>query len=186
MQTIERRDFLKTAGLGAFAFVVGDATVMLTPREAFAQAVPPRVLTQDEAETLGALGETLVPGAREAGITQFVDQQLSLPPGDALLTARIVNIWPPYVGFYRAGLGAIERASQVLHGRRFAQLAQADQRAFVDRMRQNKIDDWKGPPGSFLFFVTRSDAVDVVYGTMDGFKRLNIPYMAHIEPERKW
>lgn len=186
MPSVERREFMKGAGLGVLAFAVGDATVLLTPREAFAQGVPPRVLTAEETETLGALGETLVPGAREAGIAQFVDQQLSLAPSDALLTARIVNIRPPYAGFYRAGLGAIERASQALYGKRFAQLSQPDQHAFVDRMRQNKIDDWKGPAGPFLFFVTRSDAVDVVYGTMDGFKRLDVPYMAHIEPERRW
>jgi hypothetical protein len=34
--------------------------------------------------------------------------------------------------------------------------------------------------------VVRSDAVDVVYGTMDGYARLDIPYMAHIAPTTRW
>jgi hypothetical protein len=53
-------------------------------------------------------------------------------------------------------------------------------------MRQNKIDGWKGPPGGFVYFLLRSDAVDVVYGTVAGYKSLDIPYMAHIEPKRSW
>jgi len=53
-------------------------------------------------------------------------------------------------------------------------------------MRQNKLDGWQGPPGPFIYFVTRSDAVDVVYGTVEGYESLGIPYMAHIAPEKRW
>jgi len=53
-------------------------------------------------------------------------------------------------------------------------------------MRQNKIDGWQGPPGGFVYLITRSDAVDVVFGTMEGYASLGIPYMAHIPPERRW
>ena len=39
----------------------------------------------------------------------------------------------------------------------------------------------------FLFYLClRSDAVDVVYGTPEGFKRLNVPYMQHILPPENW
>jgi hypothetical protein len=34
--------------------------------------------------------------------------------------------------------------------------------------------------------VLRSDAVDVVYGTEEGYKDLGIPYMAHIAPLKRW
>ena len=38
-----------------------------------------------------------------------------------------------------------------------------------------------------LFYVClRSDAVDVVYGTPEGFRKLNIPYMEHILPPEGW
>jgi len=30
--------------------------------------------------------------------------------------------------------------------------------------------------------MVRSDAVDVVYGTVEGFERLGVPYMPHILP----
>ena len=105
MTAIERRAFVQGAGLGALAFVVGGAEVLLTPRQAQAQGVPLRTLSAEQAATLDALGETLVPGAKEAGITQFVDQQISGPPEKALLQARILNVRPPFANFYRAALG---------------------------------------------------------------------------------
>src|SRR6266568_5908726 len=141
MKPIERRDFMKGAATGALAFTVGGATVLLTAREARAQGVPFRLLKADEAETIEALGETLVPGARAAGIAHFIDHQVSVPPEDALLEARILNVRPPYANFYRAALGAVDRASQALNnGRAFAELTQAEQRGLVDNMRQNKIE----------------------------------------------
>src|SRR5215831_6283979 len=99
MNPIERRDFIKGAATGALAFTVGGVETLLTPREARAQNVPFRLLKANEAETIEALGETLVPGARAAGVAHFIDQQLSVPPGEALLEARILNVRPPYAAF---------------------------------------------------------------------------------------
>ena len=186
MQVMKRRDFIRGAALGALAFTVGGAQVLLTARAARAQGVPFRLLKADEGEILEALGETLVPGARAAGIAHFIDHQLSVPPEEALLEARILNVRPPYVNFYRAAIGAIDKASQARSGRRFAQLNTTEQREFVDLMRQNKLDGWQGPPGPFVYRVTRSDAVDVVFGTMEGYAALGIPYMPHIAPEKRW
>jgi hypothetical protein len=187
MTTIERRAFMKGATLGALAFTVGGAEVLLTPGAARAQGVPLRTLTAAQAATLDALGETLVPGARQAGISHFVDQQISIPPDEALLEARILNVRPPYANFYRAALGAVDRASQALNGgRAFAQLSEAEQRDLVNNMRQNKVEGWRGPAGGFVYLLLRSDAVDVVYGTMDGYAGLGIPYMPHIAPTKKW
>ena len=124
MQNIERRALLKGAALGALAFSVGDAEVLLTPRAARAQGVPLRTLTAEQAETLDALGETLVPGARAAGISHFVDQQISIPAEEALLEARILNVRPPYANFYRAALGAVDRASQAANTGRAIRAAQ--------------------------------------------------------------
>jgi len=187
MENIERRVFLKGAVMGAFAFTVGGVEVLLTPREARSQGIPFRTLNAEQVETLEALGETLVPGARQAGIAHFVDQQLSIPAEEALLEARILNVRPPFVNFYRAALGAVDRASQAQsNGRRFAELNESEQRDFVDAMRQNKITDWQGPAGGFVYVVLRNDAIDVVYGTMEGYAALGIPYMPHIAPTRRW
>src|SRR5215204_4131381 len=120
------------------------------------------------------------------GIAHFIDQQLSVPAEEALLEARIMNVRPPCANFYRAAIGAVNRASQTLHGRKFADLSTVEQRDFVNLMRQNKIDGWQGPAGGFVYFLLRSDAVDVVYGTVEGYEALGIPYMPHIAPDRRW
>ena len=186
MHDIKRRVLLKGAAAGALAFTVGGAELLLTPRAARAQGVPLRTLNAAQAQTLDALGEALVPGARQAGISHFVDQQTSIPPEEALLEARILNVRPPYANFYRAALGGVDGASQKLKGRSFPQLSEEEQRSFIGDLRQNKIDGWQGPPAPFVYLILRSDAVDVVYGTMDGYANLGIPYMAHIAPTRRW
>jgi hypothetical protein len=186
MSGMERRAFMQGAGLGTLAFMVNGAEIMLTPRQAQAQAVPVRTLTAEQAATLDAVGETLVPGAKEAGITNFVDQQISVPPEEALLQARILNVRPPFANFYRAALGAIDGASSKTKGHKFVELSPAEQHDFIGLMRQNKIEGWQGPPGPFVFTVLRSDAVDVVYATVEGYAMLGVPYMPHIPPLKKW
>jgi hypothetical protein len=187
MDPIERRVFMQGAMIGTLAFVVEGVETMLTPRQAYAQGVPLRTLKPEEAKTLEAMGEALVPGARSAGIVQFVDQQISVASEEALLEARIMNVRPPYANFYRAAIGAIDRASKARsNGRAFAELDGAEQHAFIDAMRQNKIEGWQGPGAPFVYFLLRTDAVDVVYGTMDGYAHLGVPYMPHIAPTRSW
>ena len=186
MDTIERRVFLKGASMGLLSFTVGGVDILMTAGEARARAVPFRLLSGEEAETLEALGEALVSGARAAGVAHFIDQQISVPPGEALLEARIVNIKPPFVNFYRAAIGAIEKASMARSGKRFAALSASEQHDFIDQLRQNKIDGWQGPPAGQVYFVLRSDAVDVVYGTMEGYESLGVPYLPHIAPDKRW
>jgi hypothetical protein len=172
--------------MGLLSFTVGGIDLLMSPGEARARAVPFRLLKGDEAETLEALGEALVPGAREAGVAHFIDQQISVPPGEALLEARIVNIKPPFATFYRAAIGGIDKTSAVRSGKRFAALSASEQHDFIDQLRQNKLDGWQGPPAAQVYFVLRSDAIDVVYGTMEGYESLGIPYMPHIAPDKRW
>jgi hypothetical protein len=186
MDAMERRVFLKGAGMGMLAFTVGGAQVLMTPEKARATGVPFRTLKASEAETIEALGETLVPSAARSGIAHFIDQQVSVPPGAALLEARQLNVRPPFINFYRAVIGAVDKASVARNGRPFAALSAPEQHDFVDLMRQNKIEGWQGPPGGFAYLVLRSDAVDVVYGTMEGYESLGVPYMPHIAPDRRW
>ncbi len=186
MADIERRALVKGAALGALAFTVGGTTVMLTAKQARAVNVPYRMLKEHEAATLAALGETLVPGARDAGMAHFIDQQISVPPEEALLQARILHVRPPFVNLYRAAIGAVDGASNKIHGKKFVELSPETQREFVGLMRQNKVEGWQGPAGAFVYTVLRSDAVDVVYSTMDGYEMLGVPYMPHIAPERRW
>ena len=186
MDAMERRVFLKGASMGLLAFTVGGSEILMTPGEARARAVPFRLLNAEEAETIEALGEALVPGARAAGVAHFIDQQISVPPGEALLEARIVNIKPPFANFYRAAIGGVDRASAARSGKRFAALSASEQHDFIDALRQNKIEGWQGPPTGQVYFVWRSDAVDVVYGTMEGYESLGVPYLPHITPDKRW
>ena len=186
MASIGRRGFVKGATLGALAFSVGGVDLLMTPNEARARNVPFRLLDGHQGETLEALGETLVPRAREAGIAHYIDQQLSVSPQESLLQARIFNFRPPFAEFYRTTINAVDDHCRKIFGHEFAQLNAKDQREFVDRLRQNKIEDWKGRPAALAYAVLRADAVDVVYGTMEGYQALGIPYMAHIAPDRRW
>ena len=56
----------------------------------------------------------------------------------------------------------------------------------AEAMAADALTDWSGPPASYVFFVLRADALDVTYGTPEGFEQLGIPYMAHIMPEQPW
>jgi Gluconate 2-dehydrogenase subunit 3 len=186
MPQIARRGFVQGVGLGALAFTVGGAELMLTPAEARAQRVPFHILKADEVAALDALGETLAIGAREAGISHFVDQQLSVEPAYALLSIRVTETRPPYLNFYRAALNGVDRASQAQHKMIFAELGAQQQYDFVDRMRQNTLDNWQGPSQTGVYLTLRNDAIDVAYGTVEGFARLGVPYMPHIVPTKRW
>jgi hypothetical protein len=109
-----------------------------------------------------------------------------VPPEESLLQARIFNFRPPFAEFYRSTISAVDAASNKMLGRDFAKLDPAQQRDFVNLMRQNKIENWTGRPGALVYSVLRADAVDVVYGTMEGYEALDIPYMPHIPPEKRW
>jgi hypothetical protein len=173
MTNVGRRGFVKGATLGALAFTVGGVEAIMAPGEARARNVPFRLLDAHQGETL-------------EGIAHYIDQQLSVPPHEALLQARIFNVRPPFADFYRTAIVSIDESSRRIFGRDFAQLSAADQREFVGRMRQNKIEGWTGRPGAAVYAVLRADAVDVVYGTMEGYEALGIPYMPHIPPEKRW
>src|ERR1700753_3856424 len=116
MESIGRRRVVKGATLGALAFSVGGVEVLVTPSEARARNVPFRLLDGHQGETLEALGETLVPKAREAGIAHYIDQQISVPPQESLLQARIFNFRPPFAEFYRSTLLTVDDASKKLFG----------------------------------------------------------------------
>jgi hypothetical protein len=99
---------------------------------------------------------------------------------------RIVNVKPPFVNFYRAAIAGIDKASEARRGRPFTAIPAAEQAGLVGLMRQNKLEGWEGPPSGLVYFVLRSDAADVVYGTMEGYAALGVPYQPHIAPEIKW
>jgi hypothetical protein len=180
-----RREFLG-GGLGLLTFIVAGCEKKLTPAEAKAQSIPLRTLSATEANTVEAFGEILLPGAVAAGIAQYIDHQLSGPPGDSMLMLKYLGVAPPFTDFYQGGLAGTEAAAQSAHSKSLAALDAKQGEALVGAMAQGKIEGWSGPPAGLFYFTLRSDAVDVVYGTMKGFEQLGVPYMPHILPQSRW
>jgi hypothetical protein len=166
------------------AFTVGGALGAFSPREARANSEPLKVLTPQEGKTLEALGDVLLPGAAAAGIAHFVDSQLA--SDDPLLMLRYVDFPTPFATFYQTGLAALEALSATKHGASFSALASEAQQALVNEVATTMPEGWNGPPAPLFYFITRADAVDVVYGTREGFDMLDVPYMPHITPETSW
>lgn len=181
-----RRTFIRNSGIGLLSFYVAGCKVEITPEQARQQHLPLQILAPHEVRTLEALGETLLPGSAAAGLAHFVDHQLNASPEDQLLMIKYLGADPPFSPFYSAGLAALNAVARDQYADVFADLGQERQSALVGQIAQGNPQGWNGPPAPFFYFVLRSDAVDVVYGTKAGIESLGIPYMAHIEPPSRW
>lgn len=183
--SISRRNFIRQSGL-AFTFTVAGRAMLLTPREAYARDIPFSVLNGEEVDTLEAICEHLLSGARENGVAHFVDSQLSLDPADSMLFIKCFELEQPFPDFYRSALAEISRVSETVHGKSIVELDQAGAVSLIESLRDGNVPGWTGLPPPLVYHALRNDAVDVVYGTMEGFADLGIPYLAHIEPPRAW
>lgn len=184
-----RREFVKQSaacGVGLFTFIVAGCEKKLTPAQARATAVAYRTLDEAQVRTLEALGEVLVPGSTAAGLSHYIDHQLSGPHGDSMLMIKYLGLTPPFVDFYKDGLAGADSAAQKQFSKPVNALAPADAQAFVAGMAKGDSAGWSGPPAGLFYFVLRSDAVDATYGTPAGFEALGVPYMAHIVPPTRW
>lgn len=181
-----RRAFLAASGT-LLSFVVGGAVVQMTAREAHAAALPLRKLSAGQGAMLDLLAEALVPGSREAGVVQFIDSQLAASADDSLLMLKYLGVpTGDYLGFYTSALDSAIGASRERYAKPVESLAEAEVAILLDDLNGEPPASWQGPPPGFFLFALRSDACDVVYGTQDGFKRLGIPYAAHLAPARPW
>jgi hypothetical protein len=180
-----RRDFL-ASGACLLTFTVAAHVLSLTPAQARAARIPLHILDPVEAGTLEALGETLLPGSAASGIAHYVDHQLAGDPTDSMLMIKYLRVPPPFRDFYRTGLRAIDTLAHTVHGKSFAGLMADQATQLVTQLSAGQAQKWEGPPAALFYFVLRSDAVDVTYGTQSGFELLGVPYMAHIAPPTRW
>jgi hypothetical protein len=184
-----RRTFITqgiaASGAGILSLAAGFGRASCLPRKALLPAAP-HSLTDENFATLEAIGEVLLPGSAHEGIASYIDYQLSLPEGRSLLILRYLGVRPPFAEFYRTGLVGVEAAAKRHFGRPFNMLSAADSQALVAQISSGTLAAWNGPPAALFYFVLRSDAVDVVYGTQAGFQKLAVPYMAHIVPPSRW
>jgi len=176
-----RREFIHGSALGLLG------VALQAPSKAGAPpATAMSALSRDETAVLDALGEVMLPGARDAGFSEYVGSQLLLPAERQVLMIKYIVATPPYLDFYRSGLHSLEAASVARHARHFARLPATQATALVQDAGAGKLTGWGGPPQPLFHFILRNDALDVVYGTKHGFNRLGTPYMAHIEPPSAW
>jgi len=174
----QRRRLLQQAPLLGLGMLIGE--------DAQAARRRPSILPNAQSDILALWADTLVPGAKTAGVVPFVIDQLSRPRDAACLTLRYLD-WPgDYADFYRHGIAAVEAAAQSSRSSSFNALSASQRADLVGAILAGKLENWQGPPADLFYFVTRSDAVDVVYGTVSGFARLDIPYRPHIVPPLSW
>lgn len=183
---ISRRKFLGSSGIGLLGFYVSGCRVELTPEQAKSEHADFTILSPVEVTALEALGDVLVPGSSNKGIAHFIDHQLHAAPQEQLLMVKFLGVNPPFAGFYKGGLKALDTVAMTAHNKIFANLAAEQKVNLVAELAQKNPAGWSGPPAPFFYFVLRNDAVDVSYGTQSGFESLGIPYMAHIPPASEW
>jgi hypothetical protein len=174
-----RRDILKLGAGSLILASLGGSLAWCPPAHAASLKAGFRNLDAADGDLLGSLADAIVPGAGGAGCAHFIDHHIGVPPAESLLSLRYLDVAPPYAGFYRAGLAALRRLIEGAEPR----LALNDA---IQCLLSPAIAGWQGPPPGLFYFAVRSDAVDLVYGTREGFKRLGIEYLAHIEPETDW
>jgi len=185
---VTRRTFVERAMKGSvleLTFSVGGVSMVLTPLEARAQGVPLRNLTPAQVGILEALGETILPGSPALGLAQFIDHQLGVDPDECLLLAKYFQVAPPYSNFYSMGLKLAAEAAQRRFSKSITTLSNEESVALV-REIWNPTALVEGFPLGLFYMLLRSDAVDVTYGTPEGFRKLNVPYMEHILPPEGW
>jgi gluconate 2-dehydrogenase gamma chain len=148
-RNLSRREFLKTAATAAVASGAISCAGARTPW---------RFLTANEARTLAAICDQLIPadsdpGADWARVVNYIDIQLSGPYRD-LRDA------------YRDGISALERTSQQQWNTCFAQLSNEQQIAWLKKIEKNQAprEFWKEGRAEAFFAMVLSHTMEGYYG----------------------
>jgi len=173
-QGIERREVLRMLALGAWAsqfpgfsrWVYACEHLSPGPTEIRPAEYSPRFFSPAEYTTVERLTELIIPsdgtpGAREAGVAEFVDFMAS---ADSSIQYR-----------FRYGLSWLEAHAQSLYGRRFMDLAADEQSgllehlAYKDHFRPGEED------GRAFFELIRDYTVMGFYTSRIGMEQLDYP-----------
>ncbi|MGQ3355308.1 MAG: gluconate 2-dehydrogenase subunit 3 family protein [Phreatobacter sp.] len=137
-----------------------------------------RFLTPDERRCVGAIVERLIPsdargpGAREAGVIDFIDNQLAgfygrgerwymQGPFGPSTPEQGYQFEEPPAGFYRRGVAALDAACRERHGGRvFAALDAATQDSALGGMEKGGFDLPGGIPAKAFFTLVRENAIE--------------------------
>lgn len=118
-----------------------------------------RFLTEQEATLLDVLVEQIIPtdewpGGRDAGVTNFIDQQL-------------VGPYTKHQESYRKGLQAIQETAASVYSKRFEALAWEEQTKFLKGMEAGKMGgkNWEKGFDRQFFGLIRSHSMQGFYGS---------------------
>lgn len=139
---------------------------------------PWRFLTIDEARTLAAISDQIIPpdqdpGAEWAGVVIYIDRQLCGPLQNLQQT-------------YRHGIAAIDGSSRLIYDKVFADLGAQQQIDMLHRLENSQVPSaiWKDVSSSQFFSLVVDHAMQGYYGdprhggNRDGvsWKMLGLPY----------
>src|ERR1700745_1801579 len=110
---------------------------LFNPREARAQGIPFKVLSPDEVTTVEALSDALVPGAREAGVSHYIDHELASPSPRLLL--RFAQLRGPRAPYYHGALAAFAASMTAQEHGAFASLSPDAQHTVIEALRTGTI-----------------------------------------------
>lgn len=127
MNKFSRRHFIQITAIGSGSLLLFPRCANLSTRSSW------RFFTEKEASMVTSLIEQIIPadewpGAKEAGVANFIDKQLV----------------GPYTRFqrkYRDGLASVETTCQTLYHKQFEELAWNEQTRFLEKMESGKLAD---------------------------------------------
>lgn len=181
-----RRDFLVRTGSGIIALSGLEYASPLSALSVQGQSQDPlQILSQNEADIYNAWCDILAIGAAKMNVAQFLDKYLNRPFGESLLMLRFFASMK-LDEFYLAGIAGIDQESKAQFSKPFLELTEPQREFIIESASTSSTIAWKDPAPAFFYFISRNDAIDVVYGTVKGFEKLKIPYLPHIRPLSPW
>lgn len=167
---LSRREFLEVAFAAAAASGIGVACGR--------NGTPWRFFTIDEAQTLAAISDQIIPpdqdpGASWAGVVNYIDRQLGGPFENLQNT-------------YRIGLAAVNQSSRLACGKKFADLDTTQQIELLQRFEREQVPEavWHEVSSSEFFSMVIDHAMQGYYGDPRhggnrdavSWKMLGLPY----------
>jgi len=167
---LSRRKFLQAATAAAAAVGSGVGCG--------GKGTPWRFLSVDEARTLAAMCDQIIPadedpGAAWAGCVNYIDRQLCGP------LKRLREA-------YRSGIAAVNQSSRKLYGAEFAELVAAKQIEFLTMMEEGRAagEEWRQVSSRGFFGMVVEQTMQGFYGDPRhggnrdtvSWKMLGIPY----------
>ncbi len=160
-----RRRFIQVAALVSGSVLLFPRCTNVSSKSAW------RFFTEKEASLVDAITEQIIPtdewpGAKDAGVINYIDKQLLGP-------------YIRHQGKYRSGLAAVQASCNQLYGKKFEALSWDDQTGFLKKMEAGKLADletgdkanspenkiWKEISDKTFFGLIRDHSMQGFYGS---------------------